>query len=145
MPILDDETLREVGRYAIEFNTLDELITALAVAILECTEWDIGQHLTERLTVGHKLDRIKEVCTILAKAHGLLDTNLHKALIEQLGLAKGIIAERNTVIHGELTIKHGKRTIIRLKKQTVRAEFKCSIHAGTEDQPRYRQLRYCLL
>jgi hypothetical protein len=34
-------------------------------------------------------------------------------------LARRIIDERNTVIHGELTVKHGERPIVRLKKQTV--------------------------
>src|SRR5579859_5307667 len=104
MSILDDETLKEVGRYVIEFTTLDELITELAAAVLECAEWDIAKHLTGHLNVSRKLDGIKKACDILAKAHGLLDTSLHKALLERIVLAKEIVNERNAIIHGELTI-----------------------------------------
>ena len=119
MSILDDETLKEVGRYVIEFTTLDELITALAAAVLECAEWDIGKHLTGHLTVGRKLDGIQKVCHILAKAHGLLDTRLLKTLLGKIALAREIIDKRNAVIHGELTIKHGKRPTVRSKTATV--------------------------
>jgi hypothetical protein len=115
---MDDETLREVGRFAIEFSTLGGLITTLAMAILECAESNIAQHLTERLTDGRKLEQIESVSKILATAHGLMDSNAHQALLVQIGIAKGIINERNTVIHGEVT-KQRNGPIIQLKKQTV--------------------------
>ena len=51
---LDDETLKEVGRLVIEFNDLDERITALAAAIFECAEWGTAEYLRQRLT-GPKL------------------------------------------------------------------------------------------
>jgi hypothetical protein len=117
--MLDDETLKEVGLFAIEFSTLDKLIATLATAILECTEWNIAQYLTERLTDGRKLEQIEAVSKKLANAHGLLDADVHKVLLEQIGLAKGIVDERNTVIHGEVTIDQGNRPVIQLKKQAV--------------------------
>jgi len=72
MSMLDDETLREVGRFAIEFVTLDELITNLAASILECTEWDTAERLTANLTLGRKLDLIGEVSKQLATTYGLI-------------------------------------------------------------------------
>ncbi|MGA2880865.1 MAG: hypothetical protein ABSG13_18095 [Bryobacteraceae bacterium] len=119
MSMLDDDTLREVGRFAIEFNTLEEVITMMAGAILECTEWSVAQSLTERLTDGPKLDRVKQMCGLLAKAHGLEKTSPHKALLRQIGIAKGVVSERNAVIHGELTVKRGKPPTVQLRKQAV--------------------------
>lgn len=117
MSILDDETLKEIGRFAIEFGNLDEMINTLACAILGCTEWDIAQHLTERLTNGPKLQRIAKVSGILAKAHGLEDTDFYKALLEQIRHAERIVTERNTIIHGEVSVERGKPPIVQLKKK----------------------------
>lgn len=119
MPVLDDETLKEVGRFAIDVNSLDEVIATVAGASLECAEWDIALLLNEPLSNSRKLDRIKEVCTRLANAYGLVDTTFYKALVEQIGRVREVIHERNAVIHGDLTVKNGERPIIRLKKQTV--------------------------
>jgi hypothetical protein len=113
--MLDDETLKEVGRYVVEFNTLEELITALAAAIFECSEWGTAEYLRKRDT-RQKLDQIQEVCKILAGAHGLQESPLRRALSDQITEAKTILSERNTVIHGELTIKHGERPIVQLRK-----------------------------
>jgi len=63
--MLDDETLREVGRFAIEFSTLNDVITSVAGASLECAEWEIAQYLTDHLTIGRKLERIATVCATL--------------------------------------------------------------------------------
>jgi hypothetical protein len=119
MSRIDDGTLREVGRFAIECSTFDALITQLAADIIECTESSIAKHLTEQLTLGRKLERIKKVCTMLATAHGLLDTNSHKTLLDKIGLAETVANHRNTVIHGEVTNKRGKAPTIQLKKQSV--------------------------
>jgi hypothetical protein len=61
---LDDETLKQVGRFAMEFNTLDELIRAMATIVLECEEWDVAEHLTEDHTVGRNLARVRKVSNI---------------------------------------------------------------------------------
>ena len=117
MSLLDDETLKEVGRVTIEFNTLDELITVLAAAIFECTEWSTAEYLRKHFT-GPKLEQIKGVCNILADAHGIRTTS-HRALLDQIELSEAILKERNTIIHGELTIENGKRPRVHLKKSTV--------------------------
>jgi hypothetical protein len=119
MSLLDDETLKEVGRFFLEFNAFDELVTALATVALECAEWETAQHLTERLTAGQKLQRIDSVRATLAKLHELAGTNSYRELSEQLNLARGINAERNTVIHGELAIIWSKRPKVQLREQTV--------------------------
>lgn len=117
--VLDDETLKEVGRFAIEIRTLDEVITSVAGASLECAEWDIALFLNERLTNGSKLDRIANVCAKLAKAYGLVDATFYKALVDQIGFVRKIIQERNVVIHGEVIVKRGERPTVRSKNQPV--------------------------
>lgn len=48
----------------MEFNTLDELIRAMATIVLECEEWDVAEHLTEDHTVGRNLARVRKVSNI---------------------------------------------------------------------------------
>lgn len=117
MSILDDETLKGVGRFAIEFNTLDELISALATVVLECAELDTAQHLTANFTVRRKLELIEVVCKILASTYAL--TQPHGALSKQISSAKRLIDNRNTVVHGSLTIKRRERPIVQSKEQRV--------------------------
>ena len=120
MSRLNDETLRAVGQCAIEFSAFDELLTAMAADVLECNDWEIAQYLTSsRLTAGPKLQRIEEVCNILAKLYRLEDTHPHKAMLQEIKVAQGAITERNTVIHGELKRKHGKAPIVQLRKHVV--------------------------
>ncbi len=116
--LLSNETLMQVGRFAIEFNTLDELIRILAAVVLECEEWDVAQHLAEGDTARRNVARVRKISDILAKKYGLADAELHKALLEQLSFAEEVITQRNAVIHGELTVKRGKQPIVQLKKQT---------------------------
>lgn len=111
MPKLDDEALKEVGRFAIRFRYLDEMITEVATRILGCTEQGIAQHLTGHLTEGRKLDWIETICKILATAHGLLDTSVHNTFLEKIKLAKDIVERRNAVIHSEVKKKGGKATV----------------------------------
>ena len=117
MSILDDETLTGVGRFAIEFNTLDELISALATVVLECAELDTAQHLTADYTVGRKLELIRTVCKILASRYAIAQP--HVALLTQIHCAKRLIDNRNTVVHGSLIIKRGARPIVQSKEQRV--------------------------
>jgi hypothetical protein len=118
MPMLNDETLKEVGRFAVEFSTLDELITTLATAILECAEPNTAQYLTKQLLPGRKLEQIKEVSNILAEAHRLKGADVHIVMLKQIELANGIVNERNAVIHGKVRMQ-GNRPIIEGKKQAV--------------------------
>jgi len=117
MSILDDETLKGVGRFAIEFNTLDELISALAAVVLECAELDTAQHLTADYSVGRKLDLIRTVCKILASRYAIAQQ--HEALSMQINCAKQLIGSRNTIVHGSLIIKRGARPIVQSKGEPV--------------------------
>ena len=119
--MLDDETLREVGRLVIEFNTLEELITALAAAIFECTEWATAEYLRKRDT-SQKLGQIRDVCNILAEAYELQGKPPFTSLLSQIkekGTILKLLKKRNAVIHGEVTIKRGERPCIQSKQSTV--------------------------
>jgi hypothetical protein len=117
MSMLDDETLKEFGRFAVEFSTLDELITNFAAAILECVEWEIAEHLTAKLSLGSKLDLIGAVSKTLAKKYAL--TQPYDVLSRQIISAKRLIGDRNTVVHGSLTIKRGERPIVQARGRRV--------------------------
>jgi len=115
--MLDDETLKEVGRFATEFSTLDELITNLAASILECTEWETAERLTANFTLGRKLDLIGEVSKLLATTYQL--TQPYDVLSTQVSSVKQLVEDRNTVLHGLLTVKRGEHPIVQAKKNKV--------------------------
>lgn len=115
--MLDNETLKDVGRFAIEFSTLDELITNLAASILECAEWDTAERLTANFTLGRKLDLIGEVSKQLATTYAL--TQPYDTLLTQVGFAKRLVVDRNAVLHGSLTIRRGEHPTVQAKKDKV--------------------------
>ena len=78
-----------------------------------------ADYLTDGLTTGRKLERIKEICTILARKHGLVNANLHEKLKNEIGRATVIIDERNTIIHGQLVARRGDRPVFGLRMKTV--------------------------
>jgi hypothetical protein len=119
MSQLDDATLMELGRFAIQASGFDELITTLAADVLECAEWRVALERTSRMTAGPKLDQLKTICSVLAELYGV-DLQLHEAVEAQIAAARKIIEDRNTVIHGKLSFQPGKRPVFQLnKKPTV--------------------------
>jgi len=116
MLLFDDETLKEVGRFAVQFSVLDDLISALAALVLECGEFETAQSLTAGLTTGRKLELMSDVCKSLAKRYPLMQ---HKELLKQLGEAKKLVDDRNTVIHGSLTIDRHECLVAQSRKGTV--------------------------
>ena len=116
MTRLDDETLKEVGRFAIEFNDLDLVISGIAEWILECAEFETSEQLTPKtLELGRKLERIRTVSRSLADKYALGE--LHGVLTKQIDSANCIIGARNTVFHGSLIIKAGQPPTIQAKQQ----------------------------
>jgi hypothetical protein len=69
MFFLDDETLKEVGRFAIEVNEFDEVITTLAEDVIQCAEsrvahllMDPSAHFSRRLDRSiSSVARVREV------------------------------------------------------------------------------------
>jgi len=113
--MLNDETLKEIGRVTIEFSILDEVITDMAWLIIECTEPDVARCVTPPF-IDQKLDHIAMVCKKLKEAHRL-ENAIPGALLTQIGLAKGIVSKRNTIIRGELESRRGGEPLLRLGKK----------------------------
>jgi len=120
MSLLDDETLKEIGRFATEFTTLDEVITYVAEEILECAERKTAEQITANAgTLGRKLELFKTVSKQLAATYALTESQPYRLLSTQIRAAKPLVGHRNTVLHGSLTIKRGQPPIIQAKKETM--------------------------
>lgn len=117
MSLLDPETLKQVGNFAIEFNTLNDLITTLAAISLECAKFDIAEYLISDFTAGRKLELIEKVAKMMAGKYGLVQP--YTTLKTHLLSARHLVENRNTIIHGDLTVRIGEQPIIQSKKQQV--------------------------
>jgi hypothetical protein len=142
MSTLDDETLKGVGRFAVEFGTLDETISHFAADILECTEWGIAEHLTTNLTIGRKLELIRDVARKLATKYAF--DLPHAALSAQIVSMKTLIDHRNTVLHGSVTIKRGQNPIVEAKTSLELTPNKLSDLIG-QDRSCHRRVPVCIL
>jgi hypothetical protein len=117
MQRLNRQTLEAVGNFAISFGDLDAIINDVAIVILECEELDVAMQLIADLTLGRKLELIGRVSEILAKEYKV--SQELEALSEQLKSAKELVDNRNTVLHGSVTVRPGQHPIAETKKKKL--------------------------
>lgn len=116
--MLNDEVLREIGRFAMEFSTLEELVAALAASILEFDNWQDAERHTQDLSTRRRLELLGERSQQLANKYALAEQ--YVALSTQVGNVKQLNNDRNTVLHGSVTIKRGKHPIVQARKGKIK-------------------------
>jgi hypothetical protein len=115
---MKDETLKQLGRFALDCNFLDEFISHLATDVLGCAEWDVAQLLTREWTTGRKLEQLRDVSKKLAEIY-VGTTPLYETLSAQIGITRELVNQRNAVIHGTRKFSLDKEPIAQLRTHTV--------------------------
>jgi hypothetical protein len=92
---LSDDWLKAIGRVVVESSRLDRAAEKVIWGLLRLGHDDVGAALTTHISTPVRLD------IILSLADILLDANETKRLAKLLKRIRGLLDDRNAVVHSE--------------------------------------------
>lgn len=114
--MITEECYAAIGKLAMEFSSLDEQIGIFATSLLGIHEWEVAEYLSNLKDFQRKVDRIRDVAGLFAKAHKLESEISYQRLQQAVSGLKKIATNRNTLIHGSMTTDLTRGVpIVRLK------------------------------
>ncbi len=96
---MTDQQFAKIGKVAVNFGSIEELLTYRICAFMQCADFDVALGSVKTMNFEAKVQRLEWLIEHHATKRGVTDASIVKEWKEMLGKLRRFAGQRNEIFH----------------------------------------------